>query len=572
VRDDHLRIGVPELRWRCPRRWVESAAPSPDLPTLLWGQERAVAGLRVLAGLAGRDEPHHLELTCPPRVGWGRAIAAFLARTVGPDVPVIVAERPSALALRGRGEPGLLHRADRGIVVVEVADLADDEKAWPALREAMSLGAVAPATEEDQPPGKPLPARLSAILVGPEPALKKLREADPRTTALLARRLDLIDDAPRDRRGVGLFSALLLDHARRTDLGEVSPGALRWLAEEAATGARRGRIPLRITLPAQALSEARLDRPDGALDVRDVRRSRAALHHRRAAREEIHRGRLTDGRLRLEVEGGLVGVANGLMVYGQGRQPYAVPGRISARVAVGREGLINVERESKFSGRSYDKGVFQLAGLLRCLFGQRSPLGLAATLVFEQSYGRVDGDSATLAETLALFSCLAELPCRQDVAVTGAISQRGEVLPIGSANLKIAGWWSTCRERGLTGSQGVLLPRASAADLQLPEEIVADVEAGRFHVWAAETVEQALELMLGRPAGLKKTRGFAPGSVYARAGRRMQAMSERLYPPRPQPRPAPKPPAGAKAEAEGPAPPKDAPKTDAPPTDAPKPD
>ena len=225
------------------------------------------------------------------------------------------------------------------------------------------------------------------------------------------------------------------------------------------------------------------------------------------------------------------------MVYGQARQAYAMPGRITARVAVGRQGLINVEREAKYSGRSFDKGVYQLAGLLRGLFATRSPLGLVASLVFEQSYGRVDGDSATLAEALALFSCLSDLPCRQDVAVSGAITQRGDVLPIGSASLKVRGWWLTCRTEGLTGAQGVVLPAASVGDLHLSGDLARDIRDGRFQVWAASTLEDAILVILGKPAGLRPGKAFAQGSVYARTARRLQQMSERLHPPRPKMKP-----------------------------------
>ena len=209
-----------------------------------------------------------------------------------------------------------------------------------------------------------------------------------------------------------------------------------------------------------------------------------------------------------------------------------MPGRITASIAVGREGLINVERESKYSGRSFDKGVFQLAGLLRSLFAQSSPLGLAATLTFEQSYGRVDGDSATLAEAIAVLSSAAQLPCRQDVAVSGSINTRGDVQPVGSSSLKVEGWYRTCLDRGLTGTQGVVLPRANLPDLQVSEEVAAAITEGRFQLWAVDSVDDAVEIVLGRPAGKRPGKPYLAGSVYGRAGRTMRRMSERLYPPR----------------------------------------
>lgn len=566
---DQLLVDPAHLAWRCPRRWLRPG-PEPQGDPLLWGQERATEGLRVLAALAGRPDPHHLELTGPARSGWGRAIVGLLRAEAGDALPVLLADRPTARRLRGADEPGLCQQADGGVLVVEAEALVANEGAWAALREAMSLGAVAPDRKADavEPPAEPRPARLSAVIVGTEAALKKLRDDHLDAPRLLARRLDLAVDAPRDRSGVAVVVALLRRHAREAGLGEVTEGALRWLVEALAAFARRDRLPLYVDLARQALSEARVAHPVGALGAPRTSAAWARIRERRAGREDLHRARIPAGLLQVETTGERLGVVNGLMVYGQARQAYAMPGRITARVAVGRQGLINVEREAKYSGRSFDKGIFQLAGLMRGLFATRSPLGLAASLVFEQSYGRVDGDSATLAEALALFSCLADLGCRQDVAVSGAINQRGDVLPIGSASLKVRGWWRTCREQGLTGSQGVVLPAASVADLQLSGELARDIREGRFSIWEAATVEEAIAVVLGRPAGLRPGKGFASGSVYARAARRLQQMSERLHPPRPKPggkgKPKPKPAAAtqegaAPTEAPVPAQPEEAP-------------
>jgi predicted ATP-dependent protease len=502
-----------------------------------------VDGLRVLAGLAGRSTPHHLELTVPARVGWARSAAELLRELTTDQLPVVLADRPDARSLRGGTEAGLCQRADGGILVVDAADLQANDGAWPALQEAMSLATVTPAGKSDdpEPPAPPRPARLSALVVGTEATLKKLRETHAGAAPLLARRLDVASDVPRDRSGVAVVAALLRRHVLDHDLGDVTEGALRWLVEALAAGARRDRLPLWLDSACQALSEARLAHPAGSLGAPRVATAWARMRERRSGREELHRARIAAGIVLVRTEGQLIGVVNGLMVYGQARQAYAIPGRITARVAVGREGLINVERESKYSGRSFDKGVYQLAGLLRGLFATRSPLGLAASLVFEQSYGRVDGDSASLAEALALFSCLSDLGCRQDVAVSGAINQRGEVLPIGSGNLKVEGWWRTCRDRGLTGTQGVVLPAASVPDLQLSGELLEDLRQGRFSLWSATSLEEAIEVVLGRPAGLRPGKAFAQGSVYARAARRMMQMSERLHPPRPKPKPKPKP-------------------------------
>ena len=185
------------------------------------------------------------------------------------------------------------------------------------------------------------------------------------------------------------------------------------------------------------------------------------------------------------------------------------------------------------SGRSFDKGIFMLTGFLRSLYARKSPLGIVASLAFEQSYGKVDGDSATLAEALAIFSELSDLPCRQDIAVTGAVNQRGELMPVGSVNLKVNGWYQSCKQRGLTGTQGILFPKSNIGDLQLDSEVLAAVQRGEFHLYGAATVDDAVEVILGRPFGrVAPGKPFIPGSVYRLTAGRMKAMSERLYPPR----------------------------------------
>ncbi len=546
------RVPPGDVRWRCPRGWT-APIPRPSGPRLLWGQDRLTSGLTLAALQAGTPAAQHVEVTAPSRPDVIAAIADHL-RAAG-ATPVVWATRAAELDLRGRADrPGRLADADGGVLIVDAHDVPGDSDGWGALREAMSLGTVRrlPPEEQEQHPaggdqghdaerdGEPTspldldpdPARCTVVLVGLDSVLRKLRDADPRAAQLLRHRLELASDRPRTRDGVSAGLAALRAAVDDRGLGPISPGACGLAAELLAVPARRGFVSTDDRAILDAIADARARRPNGLLDRRPVRAAWLARRDRHAAREEAHRRRVVTGQLLIETTGAHLGVVNGLMVYGQNRLAYAMPGRITASVAVGREGLINVEREAKYSGRSFDKGVFQLAGLLRGLYATTAPLGLAATLTFEQSYGRVDGDSATLAEAIAVFSCLAGLPARQDVAVSGAINPRGEVLPVGSATLKVEGWYRTCLATGLTGEQGVLLPTRSVPDLQVDEEVLAAIEAGRFHVWAVDTVDDALEALLGRPAGRRPGKPFAAQSVYGRAGKTMRRMSERLYPPR----------------------------------------
>jgi len=499
--------------------------------------------LRVAVRGTSRASAAHLEVTAPARVDVLTAIVDVLRAEAGDAAAVRWATRPTEEVLRGRGaRAGLLAEADGGFVVVDALDLVDAPERWRALREAMSFGTVerlaAPAPDATAPAAPPEvdPTRVAVVVIGPDAAVRKLREADERASELLRTRLEWSSDVARAREDALLLVASLRRFVADAGIVDVTPGAYAALLEALTRTARRGRLASDLRPAEEALSRAHATRsPGAALDRRAIRTALGDLRERSGAREEAHRRRADLGQLRIDTTGTISGVVNGLMVYGQQRQAYAMPGRITASIAVGREGLINVERESKYSGRSFDKGVFVLAGLMRSLFGRTSPLGLAATLTFEQSYGRVDGDSATLAEAVAVLSCAALLPCRQDVAVSGSINTRGEVLPVGSVTLKVEGWYQTCLAAGLTGTQGVVLPRGNVPDLQLGDEVTAAIAEGRFAIWAVDTVDQALEVVLGRSAGRRPGKSFVAGSVYGRAAHTMQRMSERLYPPRKQP-------------------------------------
>jgi predicted ATP-dependent protease len=224
---------------------------------------------------------------------------------------------------------------------------------------------------------------------------------------------------------------------------------------------------------------------------------------RRERREGLIPERLQDllleGVLLVATSGSAVGQVNGLSVYDLGYYAFGKPTRITASAAPGRAGIINIEREARLSGGIYDKGVLTIGGFLRRRYADLGPLSLTASLTFEQSYAGVDGDSASIAEVVALLSELSGFAVDQAIAITGSINQHGDVQPIGGGNEKITGFHALCRGRGLDGSHGVIIPVQNVDDLMLSREIVDDVAAGRFHVFAVPTVEAAIEIALGRP-------------------------------------------------------------------------
>jgi predicted ATP-dependent protease len=219
---------------------------------------------------------------------------------------------------------------------------------------------------------------------------------------------------------------------------------------------------------------------------------------------------------------------NGLAVLSHGEYRFAMPSRITASVGVGKAGIINVEREANLSGSTHDKGVLILSGFLREQFARDIPLSLSASICFEQSYGGVDGDSASSTELYAILSALAEVPLRQDLAVTGSVNQKGDIQAIGGVNEKVEGFFRTCLGRGLTGRQGVLIPASNVEDLMLDEEVRRAVSEGKFHVHAVSRVEEGIELLTGCAAGARDgSARWKEGTLFERVQKRLVELQKK---------------------------------------------
>jgi predicted ATP-dependent protease len=263
-----------------------------------------------------------------------------------------------------------------------------------------------------------------------------------------------------------------------------------------------------------------------------------AAHVDKAVAEKIYRSNLVEeqiqemidrGTLMIDVDGAKVGQVNGLAVYSLGDYMFGKPSRITASTSMGRAGVINIEREADLSGKTHDKGVLILSGYLRKKFAQEKPLSMSASIAFEQSYSGVDGDSASSTEIYVLLSSLAGVPIRQDIAVTGSVNQNGEIQAIGGVNQKIEGFFDCCRQRGLTGRQGVMIPASNVKDLMLRKDVVAAAKEGRFHVYAVKTVDEGIEILTAVPAGEKGADGNYPeDSLNGRVDRRLKDLAEGL--------------------------------------------
>lgn len=407
---------------------------------------------------------------------------------------------------------GSVLQANGGYLILNALDVLRNLFSWDALKRIIKkrevkiedLGEVYGfATGGIKP--EPIPVSLKIIMLGSPWLYHLLFSYDEDFREIFKVKADFdtqTDDGPDEKVRYARFIAGLaasegLIHFHRNAVAEVVDHAVR-LAE------KKGKLSLRFSDIADLVREAShwASRDGGSVvERRHVERALEEKKYRSNLIEERIQELLSDGTLMVDVSGAAVGQVNGLSIYDLGDFSFGKPTRITARAYLGKAGVVDIEREAKLSGRIYNKGVLIMSGYLGGRYAQDRPLSLSASLAFEQSYGEVEGDSASAAELIALISAVSEVPVRQGLAITGSINQKGGLQPIGGVNEKIEGFFAVCKDRGLTGDQGVVIPRANVKNLMLKKEVVEAVESGKFHVYAVSTVDEAIEILTGMPAG-----------------------------------------------------------------------
>lgn len=471
--------------------------------------------------------------------------------------PVIVESNPTYHNLIGRIEhqaafgavytdftlikPGALHRANGGYLIIPAREVLINPFAWDALKRALKdrcirieeLGAqlslVSTVTLEPQP----IPLDVKIVLIG-NPLLYYLLYAyDEDFQKLFKVKADfatMLDRTPENVMQYALFVAAICrqDGLRPFDreaVAAVVEHGARLAGDQEKLSARFGEI-------ADLLHEANFWAGRNGhthVTAADVRRAIEEKRHRSNLVEERLQEVIAQGTLMIDVTGEALGRVNGLSVVELGDYAFAYPSRVTAVVSAGRTGIVDIQREVKLGGPIHSKGVLILSAYLGHKYGQEQPLSLSASLVFEQSYSLVEGDSASLTETLALLSALSGIPLKQGIAVTGSINQHGQVQPVGGINEKIEGFFDACKARGLTGEQGVIIPAGNVRHLMLREDVVEAVRAGQFHIWPITTVDEGLELLTGRPAGERGPDGTYPeGTVNRAVMDRLRAIAEAI--------------------------------------------
>jgi predicted ATP-dependent protease len=374
---------------------------------------------------------------------------------------------------------------------------------------------------------------VKVILIGDRELYEMLYEYEEDFRKIFKVRVEFDEEMAMSDGVIAEYAGRLRALSEKENLYPFDRGAFAAMLEYGVRQAgRRNKVTARFIDIADLAREAHYNAAASGESVVRAAHVRGALSSKMERHNLIEtriREMIQEGTLLVDVSGTRVGQVNGLSVLEIGGYSFGKPVRITATAALGKTGLINIEREANLSGRFHDKGVHIIAGYLRSRFAQDKPLSLAASICFEQSYSGVDGDSASSTEIYALASALSGLPLRQDIAVTGSINQQGDIQAIGGVNEKIEGFYDVCRIKGLTGTQGVMMPESNVEDLMLREDILEAVTAGNFHIWPVAKVEQGIEILTGTAAGVPNGDGkFEPGTVLALIDDRLHSMAKTL--------------------------------------------
>ncbi|MBM3391066.1 MAG: ATP-dependent protease [Betaproteobacteria bacterium] len=423
-------------------------------------------------------------------------------------------------------KPGALQRASGGYLVLDAAKVLTQPYAWEGLKRALrsaqvrieSLGQVFGFASTLPLEPEAMPLEVKVVLVGERILYYLLKEYDPEFEELFKVGADFESELARDEpntRSYGRFLGMLARQARLRPFDRQA--VARMIEHSARLAGDSEKLSASTRRLADLMQEADHHAGKAGRKVvarEDIEAALAAQRHRAGRLNEALQEQILRDTLLIAVEGAHVGQVNGLAVIDLGDVMFAHPVRITATARIGEGDVVDIERESELGGAIHSKGVMILSSFLASRFARSLPLSLSASLVFEQSYGPVEGDSASLAELCALLSALSAVPIRQSLAITGSVNQYGRVQPIGGVNEKIEGFFDICKARGLSGEQGVIIPQSNVKHLMLKEEVVAACAEGRFRVVAVEDVDQAIALLTGVPAGEPDAEGLVPeGSI-----------------------------------------------------------
>jgi lon-related putative ATP-dependent protease len=427
-------------------------------------------------------------------------------------------------------KPGALHKANGGYLILDIRKVLLQPYAWEGLKRAMQAGQIRIesvgqmlsliSTVSLEP--EPIPLDVKVALFGDRLLYYLLWHLDPEFGELFKVEADFEEQMDRDGKNQLLYAQLIGTLARKDELRPFDRGAVaRAIEHSARMVGDAEKLSTQMRNITDLLREADYwagETGNGAVTAADVQRAIDAQIYRSDRLQERVQEAILRETILIDTEGEEISQVNGLSVIQLGNFSFGRPTRITARVRLGKGEVVDIEREVELGGPIHSKGVLILSGFLGARYAGERPLSLSASLVFEQSYGGVEGDSASSAELYALLSAIAEVPIKQSMAVTGSVNQHGQVQAIGGVNEKIEGFFDVCKARGLTGEQGVLIPVSNVKHLMLRQDVVKAVDAGQFHIYPVEMVDQGIEILTGVPAGERDEEGELSGGKHQPLG------------------------------------------------------
>ena len=434
--------------------------------------------------------------------------------------------------------PGALHKANGGFLILLAKDILSNPFAWKSLKrslldEAVSIdsrisfsGALISQTIRPQP----IPIDVKVIVIGDYYTFSVLTAYDEEFQKLFKVMADFDEEMERNDENIEKFTRFIATKCQMENLGHFTPDAVAYLVEHAT---RLADDQTKLTAHLKTLGDIIIEADAWAKyykhDIVSLEYVKRALEERRNRADKYEKSTMSyfeEGTYLIDVDGFKVGEINGLAVVGAGQYSFGKPSKITVSTYQGRQGIINIEREARTSGKIHDKGVMILTGYLGRMFAQDKPLALTASIVFEQLYSGVDGDSASSTELYALLSDLSGAPINQSIAVTGSVNQRGYIQPIGGVNEKIEGYFKVCKMKGFNGQQGVIIPFQNVKNLMLDDEIIEAVQKDQFHIWAIQHVDEGIEILTGKKAGKKtKSGNYERGSIYYLVDKRLKTLA-----------------------------------------------
>ncbi len=435
---------------------------------------------------------------------------------------------------------GSFHRANGGFLVLNAHDVLMNFGVWETLKRVVKnqetriedlseqYGTVPVAAMRPSP----IPAQVKVIMIGNQWIYQLLYATDEDFRKIFKVKADFDSEMVRDAGAMKDYAAFIGTRCRDEGLLHFDPsGVARVLEYGARLVDDQEKLSARLSDVADIVREAsHWASVSGAKVVTGdhVAKAESEKYYRSNLVESRIQEMFRDGTIMVDLSGTSVGQVNGLAVLDLGDIRFGKPSKITVKTYLGKSGVVDIERESKMSGKIYDKGVLILSGYLGAKFAQERPISVAASICFEQSYEGIDGDSASSTELYALLSSLSGVPIRQGIAVTGSVNQHGQIQPIGGVNQKIEGFFDVCKAAGLTSDQGVIIPAQNVKNLMLRQDVVAAVAAGKFHIYPVATIDEGIEILTGVPAGVPAEGGYPEGSVHRLVEARLKAFAEKL--------------------------------------------